>query len=728
MDCILAGRYGNQRVPNGARFGRVSMSVILLLAVSATAIAEVPSTADTEGETGLPEVVVHAHAVNRDDLGASRSVVELDQTILPLSPSLADALGRVPGVLVRSRGNLAQDDQLSLRGFGARSTFGVRGVAIVLDDIPASMPDGQGQLSHIDLAALGFIEVLRGPWAALYGNASAGVIRLRTAPGTDDPRWDMGVTGGQPGAWRIHAGARGAQGDLGWNLSVGNFHTDGWREHSAARRRTANAVLDWQPADSRSLRVVINTLDSPWAEDPLGLSPAQFWTNPRQSVPQSREYNTGKSVSQTQAGLVWDETLAGGNTFHFATWAGQREVEQFLPIPPAPQANPLHSGGVIDLAGDYHGARLRWINNRTLGGRPLQLSAQLEYQQLEQHRRGWENFIEQRRGVRGRLRRDERTRVSSLDPVLDAIWQVHPSLALRTGMRRAKVRFGLRDHYVTDANPDDSGTQNFHGILPVAGFDWRPRSGWRVHGAWGRGLETPTLTELGYRADGGAGLALDLAPARSIQRELGLGWSSDERIEGELVFFRADTWDELAVASSQGGRTTWRNVAGARRDGVEAHVAWRPAARWRIDAAMTWLDASFSRAFLTCSGPCTTPNRPVAAGTPLPGVPRRFGEMSLRWDEGSGLWLRLTARAVAAVPVDDLGSAHAPGYGLLDTALGYQQRYLRGTLEVYAQLDNVLDRSHVSSVIVNDGNGRWFEPGPGRQVSLGANWQWGGAR
>ena len=698
----------------------------MLLAVSIAAIAEVPAAA--EEDTGLPQVVVHAHTVNPDDVGAARFVVELDQATLSLTPSLAGALGSVPGVLVRSRGNLAQDEQLSLRGFGARSTFGVRGVAIVVDDIPASMPDGQGQLSHIDLAALGHIEVLRGPWAALYGNASAGVIRLRTASGADAPTWSVGGAGGQPGAWRVHAGARGAQGDLGWNLSVGNFHTDGWREHSAARRRSANAVLDWQPTDTRSLRMVINALDSPWAEDPLGLSPAQFQANARQSVPQSREYNTGKTVSQTQTGLVWDETLAGGNTLHLATWAGQREVEQFLPIPPAPQANPLHSGGVIDLLGDYQGARLRWVKIGTLGGLPLQLSAQLEFQQLAQQRRGWENFSGQRRGVRGRLRRDEDTRVSSLDPVLDATWQVHPALAVRTGVRRARVRFAVRDHYVTDANPDDSGTLNFRGTLPVAGFEWQPIPGLRMHGGWGRGLETPTLTELGYRADGGAGLALDLAPARSIQREMGLGWSSKGTIEGELVVFRADTWGELAVASSQGGRTTWRNVAGARRDGVEAHIAWRLAPRWRMDVAMTWLDAHFTREFLTCSGACTTPNRPVPAGAPLPGVPRRFGEMALQWGDDDGLWATLTAHAVASVPVDDMGSAHAPGHGLLDAGMGYRFSYSNGTVALYAQVDNVFDRVHVASVIVNDGNGRWFEPGPGRQLSIGANWQWGAAR
>lgn len=702
------------------------MSAVLFLLASFAVPVDIP--VEPAAEEALPQVIVRAHVPIRDDIASSRSIVELDHAELPLSPSLADALGNVPGVLVRSRGNLAQDEQLSVRGFGARSTFGVRGIAIVVDDIPANMPDGQGQLSHIDLAALGYIEVLRGPWAALYGNASAGVIQMRTARGTGTPVWGFGAVGGQPGAWRMHAGTSGEGAGFGWNLAVGDFQTDGWREHSAARRRSANAVLDWQPAEDRTLRFVFNALDSPWAEDPLGLSPVQFRADPRQSVPQSREYDTGKSASQSQAGFVWDEALAGGSMLRLATWVGRREVEQFLPIPPPPQVNPLHSGGVIDLAGDYRGARLRWATDGTLVGRPLQVSAQLEFQELDQHRRGWENFSDQRRGVRGRLRRDENTNVSSLDPVLDATWQVHPTLGLRTGVRRARMRFSVRDHYITDRNPDDSGVLRFQGTLPVAGFDWQRGNGLRVHGAWGRGLETPTLTELGYRADGGAGLALDLAPARSIQRELGVGWSSGEALDTGVVAFRADTQDELAVASSQGGRTTWRNVAGARRQGIEAEVVWRPASNWRVDIAMTWLDAYFSRAFLTCSGPCAAPDRPVAAGTPLPGVPRRFGEVALRWGDASGLWVRLTGRAVGAVPVDDLGSAYAPGYGLLDAGLGYRQVYPGGVLELHTGVDNLLDRVHVASVIVNDGNGRWFEPGAGRQVSIGASWQWGAAR
>lgn len=679
--------------------------------------------APAAAQTDLPPVVVEAAAPGAG--AATRSLVEPDHAAPPVAPTLADLLGGVPGVLVRSRNNLAQDEQLSLRGFGARSTFGVRGLAIEVDGIPASMPDGQGQLSHMDLAGIGRIEVLRGPWAALHGNASAGVIRLTTAPGAGPGAFGGALDAGQAGAWRARADAGGARGPLDWNLAVAGFRTDGWRRHSAARRTTANGVLRWQPVDGRSLRLVLNLLDSPWAEDPLGLTPDQFRADPRQSVPQGREYDTGKSVRQAQAGATWNEQLGTSQALEAGAWLGHRRVGQFLPIPPAAQANPLHSGGVIDLAGEYGGARLGWRVEAEPAGLPLEFSVRLEYQRLAQHRRGYENFRDGQRGVRGRLRRDEDATVTSLDPVAEARLQPAPGVLLRAGVRRANLRYAVRDHYIGAGNPDDSGQVRYRATLPVAGAEWQPLEGLRLHAAWGRGVEAPTLNELGYRADGGAGLALDLRPARSIQREAGVDWSRDG-FDAALTAFNASTRDELAVARSEGGRSTWRNVGGARRDGVELALRWRPAHRWQLGLSATWLDATFTDAFLTCAGPCTTPDHPVPAGTALPGVPRRFGELSLRWGGGDGPFARLAGRGIAAVPVDDLGSARAPGYGLLDAALGWRGAFPAGQLELHARVDNLLDRAHVGSVIVNDGNGRWFEPGSGRLVSVGAHWRWGG--
>ena len=97
-----------------------------------------------------------------------------------LRVNISESLGGVPGLVANNRYNYAQDLQISIRGFGARASFGVRGVKLYQDGIPFTMPDGQGQTGSFALDTAKRIEVLRGPFAALYGNASGGVIQLFT--------------------------------------------------------------------------------------------------------------------------------------------------------------------------------------------------------------------------------------------------------------------------------------------------------------------------------------------------------------------------------------------------------------------------------------------------------------------------------------------------------------------------------------------------------------------
>ncbi|HET6804924.1 MAG TPA: TonB-dependent receptor [Frateuria sp.] len=681
-----------------------------------------PLVAAAQAVTELPPVPVQAIRLDIPPLDLPAALARVPvATSASGKPgvNLSEALVGVPGVLARNRQDYAQDEQLSIRGFGARASFGVRGVRLYVDGIPATMPDGQGQLSHIALAAADRVEVLRGPFSALYGNSSGGVVQVWTAAGGPVPVRALEAFVGADASRRASAEARGIAGPLNYNVAVGHFRTDGFRAHSRAQRTSGNARLGFQLGAGRTLTLLVNTLAQPQAQDPLGLTRAQWRTDPRQAAAPAFAFDTRKSVRQQQLGAVWNAEGARDGV-RLMGYAGRREVTQVLSIPAMAQQSPLSAGGVIDLAGGYGGADARWTHRAQALGRPLEWVLGASWDGQDQHRRGYENFVGDTLGVAGALRRDERDRVQAFDQYAQLYWHLAERWALLLGARHSEVAFRTRDRYVTAANPDDSGRVRYRATTPVAGIDYRPNAQLRLYASYGEGFETPTFNELGYRRDGGAGLALDLAPVRSRNGELGVKWQSRNGLGAALALFRADSRDELAVASNHDGRSTYRNVGRSRRQGAELAVDGELGAGWRLQLGMTWLDARFRSGFLACADtPCLAPDLPVPPGTRIPGVPRRYG--SLRLERGGELGWRggIEFEGVGAVPVDDRNSAMAPGYLRTGVDLGYGLALGDARLHLSARVDNLFDRRTVGSVIVNDGNGRYYEPAPGRSVLVG---------
>lgn len=659
------------------------------------------------------------------DVPASISVVDLSGDGRTTANSVSDALGGVPGLLARERQNYAQDTQLSIRGFGARSTFGVRGLRLYADGIPATMPDGQGQLSHFSMQAADRIEVMRGPFSALYGNSSGGVVQMWGADGDEDLDARAQASVASYGTRSLGGRLRGKAGNVGYNIAASAFETDGYREHSAARRESGNLKLRFPIGGNGKLDLVANHFNSPDAQDPLGLTGSQARQDPRQATSVALQFNTRKSARQSQLGAIYEQGFGNGHTLRMLAYGGTRKIEQILPLPISAQNNPLNSGGLIDLDSDYGGGDLRWSWRGELASRTIEFSAGLNADRQQQHRLGFENYVGTTLGMRGRLRRDEQNEVGNSDQYAQAWWQFMPRWSLLAGLRRSKVRFESDDDYVIAANPDDSGRVDYSETTPVAGLMFSPAENLRLYLSAGRGFETPTFNELGYRSDGGAGLAFDLLPAVSRNSELGAKWRSAGGATLEAALFRADTDDELAVARNVGGRSSYRNVGRARREGLELAVALPFGQSWQADLAYTRLDASFRDSFPICTASgCTTPTTVVQAGTRIPGVARDQFAGRLQWR--SGEWtLAAQAVGVGGVTVNDLGSETAPGYILLHLEMGRDWRIGNGTLHGFVRIDNVLDQRYIGSVIVNEGNARYYEPGPERTFLVGARWRWG---
>ncbi|WP_414649258.1 TonB-dependent receptor family protein [Dyella sp.] len=698
------------------------------LTLAALAVAS-PSRAQQQplAERGTPLPAVQVNASRLDippfDVPASLSVVAVDPAAAGQpGVNFSEVLVGVPGILARDRQNYAQDEQISIRGFGSRSTFGVRSTRIFMDGIPSTLPDGQGQVSQFNLDSADRVEVLRGPFSVLYGNAAGGVIQLYSADGTATPQTTLGVYGGSYDSFRLMANTRGIVGPVDYNVAASEFISGGYREHSRVRRESDNAKFGIDLGEQRKLTVVLNRIDQPDTQDPLGLTREQVKQDRRQSTAVSALYNTRKSAEQNQLGLIYEQALDQADRLRAMAYYGQRSIIQYLSIPTFVQKNPLQSGGVISPATNYGGADLRWTHRGELAGGDFEtvLGASGDYQ--IQRRTGYENFIGDTLGVKGALRRNEHDNVNNVAEYAQFYWHFVPQWSLLLGLRHDEVRFSEHDFYITADNPDDSGQVSYQATTPVVGLQFRPADNLRIYASFGKGFETPSYNELGYRSDGRPGLAFDLKPARSRNVEIGTKWQAARDLEFDAALFRADTRDALAVATNVNGRSTYRNVGDTRREGIELAANGELAAGWRLSAGYTHLRARFRNDFLACTGsPCPVPGTPIAAGSRMPGVPQDYGSLRLAHGDGSGWREGITLTGVGSVTVNDTGTDRAAGYALVDLDVGYI--FMLGddtTLDLSARVDNLADRRIIGSVIVNDGNGRYFEPGPGRSLMLGA--------
>jgi iron complex outermembrane receptor protein len=674
--------------------------------------------------TALPAVQVNATRLDIPpfDVPAALSVVNVrTATTGEAGVNLSEALVGIPGILARDRQNYAQDEQISIRGFGARSTFGVRSIRLFVDGIPATLPDGQGQVSHFNLDSADRVEVLRGPFSVLYGNAAGGVVQLWSADGTPVPQTTLGVYGGSDDTFRYSLDTRGVVGPVDYNIAASEFLSGGYRQHSRVHRESDNAKFGIDLGRQRKLTIVLNRLYQPTAQDALGLTRAQVDADPTQATPVASQYNTRKSIRQNQLGAIYEQSVDDADQLRLMGYYGHRSILQFQSIPPSTQANPLQSGGVVAPDTRYGGLDARWTHRGELAGRDYEFvfGASGDYQ--HQHRLGYENFVGDVLGVRGQLRRDEDDNVNNVAEYAQWYWHFAEQWSLLLGLRHDEVRFSEHDFYITALNPDDSGDVQYSATTPVFGLQFRPSDALRLYASYGRGFETPSYNELGYRSDRSAGLAFNLRPARSRNLELGAKWQLTRALEFDAAAFRADTRDELAVATNENGRSTYQNVGAARRQGFEASLTGQLGDDWRLAAGFTHLQSRFRSDFLACVGtPCAAPDTPVPAGARIPGVPDNYG--SLRLEHGGDIGWRegVTLSGVGAVTVNDTNTQHAAGYGLLDMDVSYTFALDQSKrLQLSARVDNLADRRYIGTVIVNDGNGRYFEPGPDRSYLMG---------
>jgi iron complex outermembrane receptor protein len=663
----------------------------------------------------LDEVVVSASRASQRSFDAPAAIQLIDRaTIESAGPqvNLSESLNRVPGLTILNRQNYAQDLQVSIRGFGARSAFGIRGIRLLIDGIPATTPDGQGQGSSISLTSTDRIEVLRGPLAQMYGNSSGGVIQAFTRDAPAQPEFDAQYYVGVFGMHRADVQYAGRINDYGLVADYSTFGTNGYRDNSKTERKQFNGKLSFDVQGSTHVNVVVNQFDMPLALDPLGLTAAQMAANPEQAGTNAVSRGVRKEVRQNQIGSALVHTIDTDRFVSARAYYGTRDNVQYQAgIPPA-----TPTGAWVGLNRAYYGAGLQYNAQSRLGATPLTWVAGYEFDRSRETRQGGAAAV----GVKTSTTRNEDNQAENSDFFAQATARVSDHVSVVAGLRYSTVRFSSDDDFLGDGN--GSGATSFSAASPVLGLTYHASDSLNLYANYGKGFESPTLAEVAYSGAGVPAFNTSVNASSSQHYEVGAKWAPSPRSRLDFALFQIESKDEIVVASSTGGNSTFKNAPGTLRTGWELAGSTLLTPHVRAMVAASMVDATFSKTFT--SGTTT-----VASGNKIPGIPQSFLFSELLWSsqkmdnskKASALGSHAGIEFIQAgrLIANDVNTASANGYATFNMKASHSWAMDSGSLTTYARIDNLTDQRYVGSVIVNQASSQFYEPAPGKNWTLG---------
>lgn len=708
--------------PNIYKKRIISLAILSAFGATQNAIAD---EAAAEKITTAP-VVVTATRVEQNsfDLPVAIDVVDMEDIQAgQLQMQLSESLIRLPGITAQNRNNQSQDPQISTRGFGARSSFGVRGVRVYVDGIPLSMPDGQGQPGIVDLSAIRSIEVMRGPFSALYGNSSGGVIQMLTENAPSTPEVGATVMFGSEDTKRQIMNATGNLDGVDYLLNVSNYETDGYREHNSANKQQATAKFKINLTEDTKLTALVNWFDQE-AEDPSGLKrvaglgePSAF-DNPEGVTLGSITSNTRVYRDHTQVGFNIEHAFNQNNSLNLMSYVGTRENEQYLAL------GSTGTGRASIISRDFWGTDIRWNNKGELFSRPYSISAGITYGKMNDARQdiATANGIKLPISVIANLNRDEDNISTNFDQYIQAQWSALDKIDLHAGIRHTKVKLEVDDSLIGTVTAssttfkfrDGSGSVTHEKTTPVVGVVWNATPSTNIYANYGKGFETPTFIEVAYDDPTlGTGPNLGIKPSTSDNYEIGLKSFIFDNTRVNVSLFKTDT-DKEIVAISGNPYAVYKNAGKTKRKGIEASIETELDNNIGLYGSYTLLDAKFDDRFTTIS------NNIVESGNYIPGTYRTqlYGEVS--WKIPSiGFFTAFEGRHNSKVYVDDRNTDTAPSYTIFNLRAGFKQELANWRFSEYLRVENLFDKEYIGSVRVNDTNQRYFEPAQDRNYLLG---------
>jgi len=664
-----------------------------------TCTAASPTAADV-----LEEIVVTATRVQRELLRVPLAVSAVGRDAVQRTQQLAldESLNGVPGLFFQNRYNQAQDTRVSIRGFGGRAQFGIRGVRIIVDGIPATVTDGQTADARFDFGSVERIEVIRGPASALYGSASGGVINLTTETGPETPFVEAGIALGEFEYNRYSLKTGGRAGALDYLVSATHTDTDNFRRHADTQFQTVNAKLGYDFEDGARLEVIGKLLNLPKAEDPGGLTAAQRAADRAAAQFNNVRFNAGEDVDQQRLGFVYERELGEHHSITLRNYYTWRDFETRLPF-----GFPFgRQDGAVQFDRFFVGGGVQYSYTGDVLGRPNRFTVGVDADAQEDDR---QRFVNNTGGIRGALVFDQLEQAESFGFFFQNELEVTEQIDFVLGGRYDIIDFEVEDRFL--ANGDQSNGLDFDEFNPMVGIVWSPVRAANVYFNFATSFETPTFSELGNPALAGtAGGFADVAPQTADNFEIGVKGVVADRLRYQAAVYTIDVEDEIVGSFCDANRCFFDN-ADTERQGVELGLELEVFDGMTLVASYTFQDFEFDR----------FPSQPAAEGKALPGIPENQFYAELNYQHPSGLYVKWDMLFVDELYGDNLNTARQSAYEVSNLRFGRPFRFGAWEISPYFGINNLFDEDYNQSIRLNEFNNRFFEPAPDRNIYGGAS-------
>ncbi|PCI68376.1 MAG: TonB-dependent receptor [Piscirickettsiaceae bacterium] len=661
-------------------------------------------------------LIVNATRLEKPLYSVPASVSIVDQTAIQSGKQqlgLDESLVRVPGVFMQNRYNFAQDLRISIRGFGSRATFGIRGIKLYVDGIPATLPDGQGGVDSIDIGSIQRMEVIRGPSSSLYGAAAGGVINMYTESGPRDKPFVEGrVSIGSYDFTKVQLKAGGQKDKLNYLVSISHTKLGGYRDHSGTKNVLFNSKFRYDIDGTSDLTLTLNAVDSPKADDPGGLRRVGNTfnvdlTNPTDAQRNNLRFDTGESVKQQQIGLLYNKTIGEKHELRLRNYYVFRDFDNRLPFGDFSRLGIVPSGGVVELDRFFVGGGAQYSYSDALLGHKNHMTVGVDIDSQQDERVNFTNIVDS--PVVGPKSLDQDEEVFSWGIYLQNEFSITDSLELSAGIRYDEIKYDFKDHYFVDVT-DDSGKIRFSEWSPQAGLSWQVNTGVNLFANISTSFEVPSSREFANPTAAG-GFNSSLTAQTAINYEVGVKGSLSQISHYEVSLFKIKTDDELVLAGTNpAGSDFFENAGETIRKGLEASVTFEALKNTDMTMSYTYSDFEFDN--FTSGGTSFS-------GNALPGIPEQTAFVELAYQNPQGYFVIWDTQYVSEVTVDNANSDAAASYSVSNLRAGFSSKIGNSVISPFIGINNIFDKQYIGAVRVNESRSRFFEPAPELNVFVG---------
>ncbi len=599
--------------------------------------------------------------------------------------SFSDFTRNTPGLFTSSSNNFSQDLRISIRGFGARSAFGIRGIKLIVDGIPETTPDGQSQLDNLPLGLVSSIEILRGPNANLYGNSSGGVISINTLTKSSEKYYrNSGIFG----AYQYQSLQKTRI--LDWNSSSLIIHYDkrrsnGYRDQSGYKSNILNLKYINDLDEKNKIIWQINYTDSPYAYDAGGLKLSEVENDRRQARKNNIDYDTYEKVKHLKTGVSWNHKRNENSFFDSYFFYQKRDFFTKLPF---------NFGGTISLDRDYYGLGTKYTKKYFLDNRNRTLVLGLDYLNQSDDRKRYKNDF----GVKGEMTFDQIEQFKSTG--LYILSQTNYDSGLL-------VRYGIR-YDINDIGADSSSSIILDKLNPSIGLSYKVNSNDNIFFSFGTSFETPTLNELSNNPNG-EGLNEDLKSSSSLNYEI--GWrKSVSNLTLEAITYVISSENEILPyeLEQSPGKNFYQNVGSTSRYGVElnSQLSFKGG---RINLSYTLSKNKFEDFIIDNNN---------LADNLIPGIPSQMLDLDLIFKLSRGRSLIISNRLIGERYADNANETLISSYNLLN--IKYSKEIFNKS-EIFLGVNNAFNQEYFDNIRINAFGKRYYEPAPKRNFYFGIN-------